>query len=113
MSGKVEIPIDVYDSEQEILIVIPLWWVGRDSIEVFLEKTNLIVKWNRVLPNLKETLSPVQQDCFWWEFSNIIQLPHNVYFDKIQTSINKENILLITVPKIIIPEKIKLEIKNM
>lgn len=110
MSEKIDIPIDIYDSEQEIVIIAPLWWVNKKSIEVFLERTDLFIKWERVLPDLKDTLEAVKQECFRWSFSNTIPLPQNVYFDKIQTKFTWENILLIIVPKIIIPEKLKIEL---
>ena len=112
MWEKIDIPMDVYDSDQELVIIMPLWWVLRNSIEIYLEKTNLIIKANRKQPNLKDTLVAVQQDCFWWEFSKNIELPQNVYFDKINTQLTQENILIITVPKVIIPEKVKLEVNS-
>lgn len=111
MSEKIDIPIDIYDSDQEIVILIPLWWVNKDSIEVFLEKTSLVIRWERTIPNLKEIMSPIQQECFRWSFGKTIQLPQNIYFDKIQSTLTKENILLIIVPKIMIPEKIKLDVQ--
>ncbi|UFX82815.1 Hsp20/alpha crystallin family protein [Candidatus Absconditicoccus praedator] len=112
MAEKLDIPMDVYDSDQELVVIIPLGGVLKDSIEIYLEKTTLNIKANRKQPDLKETLQPVQQDCYWGEFSKSIQLPQNVYFDKIYTQLTKENILIITVPKVIIPEKVKIEVDS-
>ncbi len=112
MSEKIDIPVDIYESDQEILIVVPLWWVSKDTISVYLEKTSLILSWSRKMSDLKESLTPVQEECFWWNFCKTINLPQNVYFEKISSSLSKENILTIVVPKVIIPEKLELDIKS-
>lgn len=108
---NIDIPMDVFESWDELLVVIPLGWVSKNSIEVYLEKTRIIVKWERKKPNIKDWLLALQQDCFWWVFSKTIELPQNVYFDKINTKLTIDNILLIIVPKIIIPDKIKLQVE--
>lgn len=110
-TNSVDIPMDIFESNEELVIVMPLWWVNKSSINVWLEKTTLIVKWNRKKPELKEILMPVQEECFWWEFINNIPLPQNVYFDKIHTRLTNDNILIIIVPKIIIPEKLNIEVE--
>lgn len=107
----VDIPMDVYESNDELVIIMPLGWVSKKSINVELEKTNLIVRWVREKPNLKESLSVLQEQCYWWEFVNTISLPQNVYFEKIHTRLSPENILIILVPKVVIPEKLKIEIE--
>lgn len=109
---NIDIPMDIYESSEEIVIVVPLGWVSKDSIEIKLEKTNLIITWERSWPQLKDNLMKLQQDCFWWVFNKSILLPQNVYFDKIHSRLTPENILLIVVPKIIIPEKLKLEVES-
>ncbi len=111
--ANIEIPMDVFESTQELVIIIPLGWVRRESISIFLERTTLSISWNREMPKVKESLQTIQQECFWWYFEKKIDLPTNVYFDKIQTELTKENILIVTVPKIIIPEKVKLEVRHL
>lgn len=106
-----KIPYDIYESDEEIVVVLPLWWVKPESINVVLEKSTLKITWIRQKPNLKENLVPQKEDCYWWEFLAQIQLPLTVYFDKIQAQLTKENILLVTVPKYKLPENMKLEIK--
>lgn len=104
----IEIPFDIYESPEEIVIVIPLWWVSKNNIEIFLEKNKLIIQWERKAPNLKETLKLTKWECFWGKFTKIIELPLNIYFDKIHSKLTEDNILIIIIPKIIIPEKIKI-----
>jgi HSP20 family molecular chaperone IbpA len=103
--------MDIYSSNEELLIIIPLWGVEKSSINLSLETTNLIIKWNRSIPTVKDNLLPIQQDCFRWNFEKTIELPQNVYFDKIHSKLTNENILIIVVPKVVIPEKIRLEIE--
>lgn len=107
----VDIPMDIYESNEELVILMPLWGVSKKSIQIDLEKTTLTVKWVREKPALKENLAPLQEECYWGEFVNSISLPQNVYFEKIHTKLTAENILVIIVPKIIIPEKLKIEIE--
>jgi len=105
------IPYDIYESDQEIVVVVPLWGVKPESIDVYLEKNVLKINWTRTKPALKENLVPQKEDCYWGDFTAEIQLPLTVYFDKIQPQLTKENILLVTVPKYSLPEKMKLDVK--
>lgn len=109
----VDIPVDIYNSNDEMVIVAPLGWVDKKSIDISLEKNVLFISWERKLPNFKENLMPMQQDCYWWVFNRAIELPQNIYFDKIHSKLTQENILMVIIPKIIIPEKLKLEVEYM
>lgn len=105
------IPYDIYESDSEIVVIMPLGWVAKDSISVFLEKNVVHVKWTRKRPELKDDLIPQKQDCYWWDFEAKIQLPLTVYFDRIQPSLTKENILILVIPKYKLPDNLKLEIQ--
>jgi len=105
------IPYDIYESDQEIVVVVPLWGVKPESIDVYLEKNVLKINGTRTKPALKENLVPQKEDCYWGDFTAEIQLPLTVYFDQIQPQLTKENILLVTVPKYSLPEKMKLDVK--
>ena len=37
------IPYDVYESDAEIVVVVPLWGVSQDSLNIFLDKNILLV----------------------------------------------------------------------
>ncbi|NOZ43742.1 MAG: Hsp20/alpha crystallin family protein [bacterium] len=60
----------------------------------------------------KGSFSPLKEECFWGEIEVKIDLPPQVYFDKIHSTLSPENILEIIVPKSSIPEKIELEIQE-
>lgn len=110
-NNNVEIPMDVYESKEEILVMMPLWGVDKSSIEVILENTSIKVKWKRNQPKIKDNMVIAKQECYWWDFGKTINLPQNVYFEKIHTKLTSDNILLIVVPKVIIPDKVKLDIQ--
>ncbi len=105
------IPYDIYESESEIVVIMPLWGVRQESIDVSLEKNILHIAWKRVKPELKDNLVAQKEDCYWWDFQAQIQLPLTIYFDKIKVNLTQENILLITVPKYTIPDDLKLKVE--
>lgn len=111
--AKTTIPYDIYESETEIVIIMPLGWVNKESITVKLEKTSLKIEWKRIKPELKDDLVNKKADCYWWDFQADIELPLTIYFEKIKVNLSTENILLITVPKYIIPKDLKLKVENM
>lgn len=106
------IPYDMYDSSQEIVILLPLWWVKKETLKIHIENYRLHIQWERILPLLKDNLIPAREECYWWEINQIIDLPPQVYFDKIHSSLSPENILIIIVPKASIPDAITIDIQN-
>ena len=109
--NKTTIPYDVYESETEIVVILPLWWVHKDSLDVKLEKNTLLISWQRKRPELKDDLVAQKQECYWGPFNAEIHLPLTVYFDKIKPILTAENILIITVPKYKLPEDVKLNVE--
>jgi len=105
------IPYDIYESENEIVVIMPLWGVKKESIDVSLEKNILHIVWKRIKPELKDNLVAQKEDCYRGDFQAQIQLPLTIYFDKIKVSLTQENILLITVPKYNIPNDLKLKVE--
>lgn len=77
---------------------------------MFFDDYKLIITGKRVQPKIKDDLLPLQQDCYWGEFQQEVQLPPHIYFDRIQSTISAENILQIIVPKSLKPEKMKVDI---
>jgi len=88
----------------------PLWGVAKESIKIYLKKTTLYISWERIKPDLKETLKPKILECFWWKFTKEIPLPTNIYFDKVHSHLTENNVLIITVPKIIIPDHLEIKL---
>lgn len=105
------IPYDIYESDSEIVIVMPLWWTSAESIDVKIDKNILSISWKRIRPKLKEKLVEQKQDCYWGEFHAKIQLPLTIYYDKIKINLTKENVLMAIIPKYTMPEEIKLKVE--
>lgn len=103
--------MDIYESPREIVIVVPLGWVDKKSVELFFDDFQLMLKGVRVKPQLKEDLIIQQDECYRGEFTQTVQLPPYVYFDRIHSEISTDNILIITVPKSLHPgTKMKLDV---
>ena len=37
MAEKIDIPYDIYESPNEVVIIMPLWWVKKESLELKVE----------------------------------------------------------------------------
>jgi HSP20 family molecular chaperone IbpA len=105
------IPYDMYESPQEVVIVLPLGGVKKESLEVKIEDYRILVTGARENPNLKESCLPVQEECYRGPIQLIIDIPPQVYFDKIHSKLTLDNTLHIIVPKALVPEKIALEVE--
>ncbi len=105
------IPYDIYESPQEIVIMLPLGGVKKESLKLAIKEYRLVITWERIKPKLKEHLIPLKEECYRWSIDLIIDLPPQVYFDKIHSKLTPENTLQVIVPKALIPEKISLEVE--
>lgn len=106
------IPYDIYESSQEIVIIMPLWGVKKETIRLTIEDYKLILEGERILIPLKENLLPVKEECYRGKIRQIIDLPAQIYFDRIHSKLSPENILWIIIPKALVPEKITLQIEE-
>ncbi len=61
---KITIPYDVYESEQEIAIILPLGGVKKDSIELSIRHEILTITGERTAPQVRKDFLPLQQECF-------------------------------------------------
>jgi len=111
MPMKIDIPMDIYESAKELVIIIPLAWVQRESLQMKLEDYKLVLSWERNMPPIKEDLMSVRWDCYRWKFSQMIDLPVGIYLDRIHSKITADNILFIVVPKILTPDNVQIEIE--
>ena len=105
------IPYDMYESPQEVVIIVPLGWVKKESVEVKIENYRILIHWLRIAPQLKNSCIPIQEECYRWPIELQIEIPPQVYFDKIHSKLTLDNTLEIIVPKALVPEKIQLEVE--
>ncbi len=112
MEKKLNIPYDIYESPNEMVIVMPLGWVNKESIDISIDDYRLVIKWLREKIVLKDDCVPLKEDCYRGELEQKIDLPPQAYFDKIHSKLSIDNILQIVVPKSVVPEKIELEVEH-
>ncbi len=107
----IDIPYDVFESDKEIVIVMPLWWIKKDSVVLHLKEYKLYMTGRRYKPALRDDLVHVEKNCYRWEIKTVVDLPPTVYFKDMHTTLSPENILTIIVPKNIEPDTIHVEIE--
>lgn len=106
------IPYDMYESSQEILIIMPLGGVKKESLQLKIQDYRLEIAGQRLVSEHKDNLVPIKEECYRGAIYQIIDLPPQVYFDKIHSTLTPENTLQIIIPKALIPESITLEIQH-
>ena len=47
MADKIDIPYDIYESPAEVVIIMPLGWVKKESLELKVEDYRLVIHWVR------------------------------------------------------------------
>lgn len=111
MMEKISIPMDIYESTKEMVIVVPLSWVDKKSIKIRITNYKLYISGNRKSPEFRDDLIAVKQDCYRWEFEQFVSLPNGINFEKIHSKFTSENILLITVAKLYIPDTVSIDLE--
>lgn len=105
------IPYDIYESPQELVIILPLGGVEKNTLKLEIKDYRLVITGKRTKIKVKDNCMPLREDCYRWEIKQVIDLPPQVYFDKIHSKLTPENILHIIVPKALVPEQISLEVE--
>ena len=106
------IPYDMYESSQELLIIMPLGGVKKESLSLKIEDYKLLIEGERSNPEVKENLVSIREECYWGKLHQIIDLPAQIYFEKIHSKLTPENTLQIIIPKALVPKKIVVEIEE-
>ena len=106
------IPYDMYESSQELLIIIQLGGVKKESLSLKIEDYKLLIEGERSNPEVKENLVSIREECYWGKLHQIIDVPAQIYFEKIHSKLTPENTLQIIIPKALVPEKIVVEIEE-
>ncbi|MFA7298105.1 MAG: Hsp20/alpha crystallin family protein [Candidatus Absconditabacterales bacterium] len=105
------IPYDIYESPQEIVILLPLGGVKKETLKLSIKDYRLVIFGERIKPKIKDHLIPLKEECYRGPIDQIIDLPPQVYFDKIHSKLTPDNTLQVIVPKALIPDKITLEVE--
>jgi HSP20 family protein len=104
-----ELAVDVYSTEDNIVIQAPLSGVKKDDLEIVTENDVVIVKGKRERPQKKEIKDFYTKECFYGSFRREIILPEETDPSRIEANI-EEGILTIEIPKIEREKRRKIDI---
>lgn len=99
MPKKIAIPYDVYESETHLLCIIPMGGVNKSSVRIKLRDYALHITATRNQPEISNSFVNIQQECYRWAISCVIDLPTRIDYDGIKSTLSRENILTILIPK--------------
>ncbi|MBU2564374.1 Hsp20/alpha crystallin family protein [Patescibacteria group bacterium] len=102
-SEEGQLTIDVYQTDEEIVIKSTVAGVNPDDIDIDINNDMVTIKGKRAKDEKIETENYFYQELYWGVFSRSVILPAEVDSDKARASI-KNGILTIRLPKL---EKIK------
>lgn len=93
-----QLALDVYQTDQFIVIMAPIAGVPLENINVSITEDILTIKGTRELDSSVPEEDYFTQECFWGSFSRSIVLPAAVDASKINASF-KNAVLKVTIPK--------------
>ncbi len=99
MKKEGELVIDVYETEENIVIQAPIAGVKKEDLEIVTEKDMIVIKGKRERPEGKEIKGFYTNECFFGNFRREIILPEETDPSRIEASM-EEGILSVSVPKI-------------
>ena len=105
-----QLAIDIYQTENDLVIQSAIAGVNSQSVEISLEKDILSIKGCRRRP-LEEKGDYFSQECFWGPFSREIILPAEVDPDKVLAKMS-DGILTIRIPKILREKRRKIIVSS-
>ena len=91
--------VDVYKTENEIVVQSTVAGVGPDDLEVNITNESVTIHGKREKMEKIEDKDYFYQECFWGKFSRSIILPEEVDTEK-STAVLKNGILIIRMPKL-------------
>jgi len=109
MKKEGELAVDVFETEQDIIIQAPVAGVKKSDLEIVTEKDVVVIKGSRERPSTNDVKGFYTQECFFGKFKREVILPEETDPSRIDANI-KEGILTIKVPKIERDKRRKIDI---
>lgn len=106
-----ELVIDVFETENNIVIQSAIAGIDTDELEISIEKDMIAIKGVRERKIEEKVINYYCQECYWGRFSKEVILPVETDTTKADAVI-KNGILTITIPKANREKNKKLNIKN-
>ncbi|OGF30815.1 hypothetical protein A2533_00775 [Candidatus Falkowbacteria bacterium RIFOXYD2_FULL_35_9] len=104
-----QLALDVYEKDEQIVIVATMAGANLDDLEVLLEGDVLTIKGERKNEETKSECDYFYKECYWGKFSRSIILPTEVNADDIDAKY-KNGILIIKLKKIIKNISVKIKV---
>ncbi len=93
-----QLDVDVYQTENNIVIVAPMAGVDPEKVEINISDDTVTIKGETVQESKIEKENYLSQECFWGIKSRTIILPTQVALEKASATF-KNSVLTITLPK--------------
>lgn len=106
-----ELAIDVYQTEEELVVRSAIAGVKLEKLDVTIENDVITIQGNREEPSEQGKVDFLSRECYFGPFSRKIISPVEIDPSRARATM-KEGILLIRTPKIKREKKVKLEIKK-
>jgi HSP20 family protein len=111
LSEEGELAVDLYQTDEEIIIQSAVAGVRPDNLEISIENDLVIIRGSRKEHVVEEKKDYFYQECFWGAFSREIILPEEVDANAAEASF-KDGILTIRLPKSSRHKKKKIKVKG-
>jgi HSP20 family protein len=97
--STLEPPIDVYDTESNVVVVVEIAGISGSAVEVEVEDKRLTVRGQRPNRNTHPGRHCFQMEICYGSFERTVMLPSPVNLEELQTTYN-DGFLEITLPKV-------------
>lgn len=99
MKKEGELVVDVYETNDSVVIQAPVAGVKREDLEIVTEKDTVIIKGRRECPEREDVKEFYTQECFFGDFRREVIIPEETDSSRIEASIDN-GVLTIRIPKI-------------
>ncbi len=106
-----QLAVDVYQTEQEIVIQSTIAGVKPADLDISIEADTVVIRGSREKPPEEEEINYFYQECYWGPFSRQIIIPEETDPSRAQATM-KDGVLTIRIPKIERKKKRKIEVKE-
>jgi len=106
-----EIPIDLYQTEDELVIRAPIAGTKMEDLDISIEGDVIIINGKREEPEEEGKIDYFTKECYFGPFSRKIISPVEIDPSQAKAKI-KEGILIVRIPKIKKEKKVKVKIEK-
>lgn len=106
-----EIAVDVYQTDQNVVIVSPVAGVDPEEIQISAGQDTITISGQRQAAHTKKQHGLITQEIYWGSFSRTVQLPDGTAPERAQAAF-KHGVLTVKVPKTEQPKKKTIKVQS-